>query len=458
MKSQLFSLPDVLIGLIWLIILLLLSHFIAQKKKDAGEENQFYLLNVYFKFTLVFAFSMVYALMYGGGDTFAYYQGSDILNNLFFVDPGSYVNEIAAESNKYYSNFNAASGYPPGWIYREDESYFISKILSLLMFIGFKSYWAISMMLAFIMANVNYQLFSYISKQKFLSKPLIAFAILFIPSVSFWCGGISKDTIVYIAILLGTTSSLRMINKEKSIFSLNTIYLCVAIFLLAEIRTFLLLSLLIPLFFALTTRVTASLKSQPLLKFSLRLIFFTFGIGVISFYLTNSQSFGALSSDNIINEAAVIQQDFAQNKSYGADRYQLGIEDYSTTGLISVAPQAIIAGIYRPFPWDSTNVALIPNLLEGITLLFLTIFTILKKNFLQRIRFIRQNEILVFSFFFILILAFMTGFSSGLYGVLVRLRAPLLPFAFLLLLSAVYGNYKDVKDGTDILNTKPKQS
>jgi hypothetical protein len=35
--------------------------------------------------------------------------------------------------------------------------------------------------------------------------------------------------------------------------------------------------------------------------------------------------------------------------------------------------------------------------------------------------------------FFVFIIAFMTGLTSGLYGVLVRLRAILLPFLFVLL-------------------------
>lgn len=456
MKSQLFSLPDIATGLIWLVILLVISHFIVQKKKDAGLESKYYLLNIYFKFLFVTAFVMVYALLYNGGDTFAYYQGSDILNNLFFVNPENFLNEITSSSKSYSTNFSSASGYPPGWIYREEESYFISKVISFLMFVTFKSYWAISFILAFIMANVNYQLYVYVSQQKFLRKELIALAILFIPSVSFWCAGISKDTIVYIAILMGTSSSLKLINKESSLISISTFYLFIAIFLLAEIRTFLLLSLLVPIFFALTTRITNKLSSKPLLKFSLRIVFFGIGIGVISLYLTNSSSFGALSSENIINEAAVIQQDFAENKSYGADRYKLDIKDYTPMGLIQIAPQAIVAGIYRPFPWDSANLALVPNLLEGVILMFLSLMVFVKKDFLQRIKFVRQNEILVFCFFFALILAFMTGFSSSIYGVLVRLRAPLLPFAFLLLLSAVYGNYKNEKNGTDILNTESK--
>jgi Ca2+/Na+ antiporter len=51
----------------------------------------------------------------------------------------------------------------------------------------------------------------------------------------------------------------------------------------------------------------------------------------------------------------------------------------------------------------------------------------------KTISLIRSNEFLVFAFFFALILAFFAGFTSILFGVLVRFKAPVLPFLVLLL-------------------------
>lgn len=279
-------------------------------------------------------------------------------------------------------------------------------------------------------------------------------ALLFIPSVSFWCTGISKDTIVLISLFIGVVSSLRLLNGKRGIFSKELLLLILSIYLLLEIRAFLMLTLVIPLFFAFSTHWVNRLEQQPVLKFSLRMIIFAVGIGGMSVYLLNSSQFGALSPEKILQEAATVQRDFAQNTTYSTDRYQLDITDYSLIGMLRVAPEAIVAGIYRPFAWDSRNVALIINVFEGIALLVLTFIFFLKKDLKTRISFVRSKEILVFSFFYILILAFMTGFSSSLYGVLVRLRAPLLPFAFLLLLSGIYGYYKTDKDGIDLLNAE----
>ncbi|SFT68640.1 hypothetical protein SAMN05216474_1804 [Lishizhenia tianjinensis] len=454
MRNQIFSVGDILPGIFWLIILAIISHYIKFYRAKKEHEHQYYLLNFYFKIFFVIAFSGVYAIMYNGGDTFAYYQGSEVLNNLFFDNPLNYLDEISKGKEIYYGNFNAQTGYPPGWIYRENESYFVSKIISILMFISFRSYWAMSFILAFIMANVNYKLYVYVAELKFMPGKLAAFALLFIPSVSFWCTGISKDTVVLIAILMGIVAAFKLVHKKASIFGFEGLFLLLSFYLLLEIRSFLLLAMLIPLFFAVSTHWINQLGEKPVLKMSLRLFILLIGLGGVSVYIFNSSNFGDLAPEKILQEAATIQRDFAQNSTYGSDRYQLNINDYSLFGMLKVAPEAIVAGIYRPFVWDSRNVALVINILEGILLLILTLQFFFKRELKARIQFIRSNEILVFSFFFVLIMAFMTGFSSSLYGVLVRLRAPLLPFAFLLLLAGIYGYYKNDKNGIDLLNAE----
>ena len=52
---------------------------------------------------------------------------------------------------------------------------------------------------------------------------------------------------------------------------------------------------------------------------------------------------------------------------------------------------------------------------------------------IKRFARIRDSEILTFSLYLVIIMAFMTGFTSVIFGILVRLRAPLLPFVILLL-------------------------
>ena len=95
-------------------------------------------------------------------------------------------------------------------------------------------------------------------------------------------------------------------------------------------------------------------------------------------------------------------------------------------------PMAVFTGIYRPFPWEALSPGLILNAVESIILFYLT-FIFIFNNRGKRIARIRSTDILTYAVYFVFVMAFMTGFTSIIFGVLVRLRAPLLPFFILLL-------------------------
>jgi hypothetical protein len=78
------------------------------------------------------------------------------------------------------------------------------------------------------------------------------------------------------------------------------------------------------------------------------------------------------------------------------------------------------------------------NVLESAVLMFITIRFLFWGNLFKKIKKIRKEEILVFALIFSLFIAFMAGFTSVLFGVLVRIRAPLLPFIFLVLTTNVF--------------------
>jgi hypothetical protein len=67
---------------------------------------------------------------------------------------------------------------------------------------------------------------------------------------------------------------------------------------------------------------------------------------------------------------------------------------------------------------------------------------------LNKIKKIRKNEFLLFSLVFILIIGFMAGFTSILFGVLVRIRAIILPFVYLIL------TVRGKKETTELIEVK----
>ena len=87
--------------------------------------------NILAKMFFGISFGLVYIFVYGGGDTIAYYDGAVCMNNLFFKSPEHYFDQIfsAPDIFKRQLYYDSITGYPPGWIYREPEAFFISKII-----------------------------------------------------------------------------------------------------------------------------------------------------------------------------------------------------------------------------------------------------------------------------------------------------------------------------------------
>ena len=437
MENSYVSIYDISIGLIYMIILVIVAN--SRKKSILDEEiKKYYLRNVLFKFFFAISFAVIYLIYYGGGDTTAYWDGAVTLNNLFFKSPSLYVEHLLSEpSDEIFSaHFTVETGYPPGWLYREPEAWFICKVASIVSFFTFKSYFAGTLVFAFLAAMASWRVFELITKLKTHKKHISALCILFIPTVSFWCTGISKDSLVFISILnlLYYTFDIMILRNPIKLRHILTILF--SIFIIYHVRSFILAAIAAPIFMAFGARMTKKYEKQFLTKLLLRSLIL-FG-GIIIFL----QFFASNFASEMVAEAEMVQLDFTQNETYTGKRYEIANTDASPAGLLRAIPESIFYGIYRPFINESISPTLIINGIESLVLMFLTIRFFISGNPFQKIKQIRKEEILVFAFIFSLFIAFMAGFTSVLFGVLVRIRAPLLPFFFLVLTSSI--NKKEV--------------
>jgi hypothetical protein len=206
-----------------------------------------------------------------------------------------------------------------------------------------------------------------------------------------------------------------------------------------QVRSFMIITVLVPLLFAYTARLTKKFQNRKFERNFIRFFLISLGISVVIFFFQTPEA------EKFLNEAAVISQDMSTNKTYGTNRYNLNITDYSPLGMLSAIPAAVIAGFYRPFIWESLSVSLFLNGIESILLLYFTFRFLVSAKIRQRIQLIRKHEFLIFGFFFAVILAYFAGFTSILFGVLVRFKAPVLPF-LVIILTSYYLHEKEQKD------------
>lgn len=422
-----FSILDIVLSVLCLILIFLRIN-VVKKRNSEIDYYKYYSVNLYVKLFLSLTYALYYILIVDGGDTLAYWDGGLKMQELFWKSPSMYFEELFNEPNMamYGSHFDMSTGYPPRWIYREPPSWFISKIMSLFTFFCFKSYIVATFILAYISAIVSWKLFEMVYAFSMNTTRNIAIAVFYIPSVSFWCSGVTKDTVVFIITLIMVLNCFDILSLTKKTKFQNLVWVAFCIFILAYTRNFMIMTILVPLAFTYSARLANKYREKKIAFYSIRVL--SFIVGILFFYFQGA----SLVESKELEEAAVIQKDFATNETYEGARYDLGITDYSSAGMLSAFPVAAIAGYYRPFIWEALSLTLFLNGLEGAFFLYLTIrfFT---SNFFRKINDIRKHEFFIFAFFFSLLMAYMAGLTSGLLGVLVRFKAPLIPFFVLML-------------------------
>jgi hypothetical protein len=433
---QFFTPIDIIATVFGFIFLLILVY--SKKRRNEGLDYYKYYPSAFlFKTFFVFANCLFYIIVYkGGGDSIGYWDGAAKLNNLFWVDPFAYFREIFSEPvyGGHAMSFNSVTGFPDAKIYGEPASFFVSKVGSIFTFFPFKGYLFISLIFSFIATNASWKLFELVRSYKLHSDLTLAFAFLFIPSLSFWCGGISKDSIIWISLCYFLVNLYRILSPEYRSSFLNWLSIFICLYIMYRVRPFMLLVVIAPLLFAYSARVKRIYINNGLRRIAIRMVVFIITFSGLVVFMQSTVA------DEFINEAAIINDDMTNNKSYGSNKYDLGVTDYSLAGMAKAAPASIIAGVYRPFIWESLSVSLILNGIESMILIYLTIKFLISGALMKKIKRIQSHEFLIFAFFFTIILAYFAGFTSILFGVLVRFKAPLIPFLIVVLTAYWQGN------------------
>lgn len=431
MSQDHLSVANIVSALLWLFFLLVLANF-RKNRVENQETRQYFMLNFWYKIFMSSIFAAVYLFYFGGGDTTAYWDGGVVLNNVMFEDFGHYIESLLNPPSEELRSlhFNSETGYPPGWIYREEEAWFVCKIVSIISLFTFQSYFAGTFVFSYFISIASFNLLERILRLNIHSTRLAAFAVLFVPSVAFWCAGVSKDTITFWSVLVLISIFLKVVVlKEKMKFT-QVILVFVAIFLLYHTRVFILAATIAPLAMAYGARITKKYERLPITKFTLR--FLLIGISFSAFI-------GFLGSGvalDLVQEAQIVQEDFQNNAIYTGKRYEIDNTDPTPVGLLSAMPLSIFYGIFKPLPYEALSPTLLFNGLESLFLIVLSV-AFLFRGFRKNISMVINQEFLIFCLIFVLFVGFMAGFSSVLFGVLVRIRAPLLPFFFLLLTAQI---------------------
>jgi hypothetical protein len=454
-----FSGSDILIGLLVIVLILGYGFLKAVRKREVNPLYKYYFPGLVIKVLASVVFCLVYAFYYrDGGDTIAYWWGAESIKNLFYSNGEYYLSEMlnSSSNENFFNHYDADTGWPPGWLYRSNRHFFVCKAASFICLFIPGSFLGVSVFFGFISYMAIWKLFETFTHHfPHLTKNL-RWAILFLPSTLFWCSGIMKDTIVLTGvcwIVYETDQFLRPDTRKKPIRMILQILIWG--WLILSVKPYVIIALA-PAWLLWMNYIPLSRIKSTILKYYLIPIAFV-GSSFVVFQIYSASTIESeYSPDNMVDRAVIVRKDFSNNETYGSNRYKAVEVDNSGAGLLRAVPESLISGMFRPFIWEARTPFILISAIENIFILFYFIYALLKLRPRGFLKFVGSHPLILFSFIFSVLLAFIVGFTSILFGVLIRFRTPFLPFLMSFVIIAA-GKLKSLKMVVGYSSIRPNQ-
>ena len=428
MNDSMFQLRDLLILPIILLVIYRTSYHVRVKYYKNSEIGKFLLPGITIKVIFTILLALMVEFVYGYGDLWTYYKHALMLNNILIERPEFMLDLIF----KAYTDLpiEVQVLFPNDYLYRfSDSTAWIPRIALPFTFLSFGSYWGAGFVFssfAFIgswkLFRMFYELFPHLKKQ-------FAIAILFFPSVGFWCSGILKDSLGFGGITLFVYAIYMVFIKREKIF----FYAIIAIFsitIVTIVKGYIIFSALPCAFIWIFLEVKSVVKKRQR-KIFYAVSFLTLPIifGVCFFLIQGSFAANAYISDEVLTDIQMIQELYEGIEGQGSF-VSIGKFDGTLSSLGLMAPASIFIVLFRPFIWESSSFIMLLSALESMVLTYLTlmVFWKYKFNLMAIIREIRKKPILIFCILFSLVFAVVVGISTSNFGTMSRYRVHGIPF------------------------------
>jgi hypothetical protein len=448
------ELSEILVLPLYIFIIFSLAYIYQRKKIGSNPSYTYFSKALIAKLVGSTAFCLIFVYYYRGGDTFSYFESARSFCNLLLNHPESFMKAyFGGNTEENYSLFDNFTGMPHANIFFETRGQFMTKLITPIVFLGFKSYLISTLLLgAFSFLGIwrMYQVFY--KYYPTLYRP-IAYGFLFLPTVVFWASGILKDTVTLSCFCWFVSSVEKcFLSKEKRIK--NLILLLTFGYVVLIIKPYIMMASLPGLIVLLFHFRVIKIKNSLLKVLTIPFIYvISIGVGIFLISVL-ADKLDKFSLDKVLDTASVSQKDLKREEYHG-NSFDIGDFDPSVQGVISKIPQATVAGLFRPFIWESRNFVMLLSGLENIAILFFVIYPVFTMGPRKIARIFFNQPLLLFIISYSVLFAFSIGISTSNFGALIRFKAAFAPF-FVSLLLILY-NYKKLNIKPQAIATPPPQ-
>lgn len=390
------------------------------------------------------ALGFIYQFYYDGGDTFNFHtRGSRHVWEAFMENPIAGWRLLASQGDYAKGTYEYATKIA---FYSDASSFFVVRLATLFDLITFSAYSGTAVLFALLAFTGSWLLFLTFYRQNPELHGWLAAATLFIPSVVFWGSGIMKDTLTLAAVdaLTFAVYQLFLVKPKASIWHWLLLLLCV--WTIFSVKKYILLCFAPALLLWIYTQHLHRIKSMIIKLFLMPVIGLLLVASGYYAILLIGEDDPRYSLDKIATTARITAYDigFYSGRNAGSG-YNLGELDGSFESMLAKTPQAINVSLFRPYLWEVKNPLMLFSSLEGLLLLAITLYVLVKKG--RLLWKALGNPTVVFCLVFSLTFAFAVGVSTFNFGTLSRYKIPLLPFYGLAMVYLLHYRGKSMHNG-----------
>ncbi|MCH2198320.1 MAG: hypothetical protein MK081_06025 [Flavobacteriales bacterium] len=426
-----------------MIIISVAGSYRVRKNVKFDPSWRYFLPGMWFKVGGGIFFGLIYTLYYNGGDTTSYYECALAFVNLFYHSPLNFFEALfGGGTSEIKSLFTQETGSPLGYMFFDEKTRTVFKLCIPFVFLGAKSYFVSTVLLALATYGGLWRLYRmFVSYFPHMYKNL-AYAVLFMPSVIFWGSGILKDSFTLAATCYFIVATNALINRHQRKW-LHWFTVLVAGAVIISIKPYILIILLPGTFVWFFYDRIKLIKNAYFRYIMVPFIYVIILGGSYAMLVVLGDSLGKFAPERALQTAVVIQNDLKQDYYDGAS-FDIGTLEATPLSIASKFPFAVSAGLYRPFLWESRNAVMLLSGLENLFILFFTLAVLFRMKFKQLRELIKQYPVILYSFVFAILFAFMIGVTTSNFGALVRFKIPLIPL-YMASIMIMHGHLKGVK-------------
>ena len=389
--------------------------------------KQFFIPALTLKFIGAIALGLVYQFYYGGGDTYNYFFHTKIIYSAF---GDSFSNGLKLLLDNGGSDDPATAKYVAQMYWHQPHSteYATVRIAAFFGLFCFNNYSVIALFFAATSFSGLWAMYVTFARIRPHVYKQLAWAIFYIPSMFFWGSGVMKDSLAVGALGWLFYALYRGAIQKRGILKAAAVGFLAA-YALLSIKVYILLCFLPGALLWVFNENNALIKNQTV-RVLAKPVFFVVG-GLIAIYAATNLTKGDDKYDvDKIGERSKITADYLYETSVkqNGSAYTLGKQDGTISGMVKLAPQAIVTALFRPLIFEARNPIMLLSAIEAGFFLIFTLRIFWRTGVVATIKFVATTPVLVMCFVFSLIFAASVAINSSNFGTLVRYKIPMIPF------------------------------